>query len=97
MLQGLAISYSGLQHAQQRLLSVAHNTANAAVAETVPLRAVGRELPGVGVETRVEIAHRAQRVGDAVDLISVSKNFAAGIRAVQSQDAMVGSLLDLAG
>ena len=97
MQQGLAISHFGLQCAQQRLLTVAHNTANAAAAETVPLRAMSWELSGMDIENRVGITPPAQRVGDAIDLITVSKNFAAGVRTVQSQDAMVGSLLDLVG
>ena len=50
-----AIAASGLRHADTRVRSTAHDTANLATPETTVLRAVGREyLVGGGVETLVE-------------------------------------------
>ena len=50
-----AIAASGLRHADTRVRSTAHDTANLATPETTVLRAVGREYPvGGGVETLVE-------------------------------------------
>jgi hypothetical protein len=50
-----AIAASGLRHADTRVRSTAHDTANLATPETAVLRAVGREYPvGGGVETLVE-------------------------------------------
>ena len=50
-----AIAASGLRHADARVRSTAHDTANLATPETAVLRAVGREYPvGGGVETLVE-------------------------------------------
>ena len=50
-----AIAASGLRHADARVRSTAHDTANLATPETTVLRAVGREYPvGGGVETLVE-------------------------------------------
>ena len=50
-----AIAASGLRHADTRVRSTAHDTANLATPETAVLRAGGREYPvGGGVETLVE-------------------------------------------
>ena len=95
MLRGLAISHSGLRFAQERLRSTAHYTANATTAETASLRALGRERPEGGVETEVELGRPLKRVDEAVELIAASQHFAAGVRAVQTQDEMLGALLDI--
>ena len=96
MLQGLTISQSGLRSAQERLRSTAHNTANATTEETVSLRARGREAPE-GVCTKIELGQPHQRVEDAVEMITAERHFAAGVRAVQTQDEMLGALLDIEG
>ena len=96
MLQGLTISQSGLRSAQERLRSTAHNTANATTEETVSLRARGSEAPE-GVCTKVELGQPHQRVEDAVEMIAAERHFAAGVRAVQTQDEMLGALLDIEG
>ena len=97
MIQGLTISQSGLRSAQERLRSTAHNTANATTDETVSLRTRGREASEGGVRTEVEIGQPRQRVEDAVEMIVAEQHFAAGVRAVQTQDEMLGALLDIEG
>ncbi len=97
MLQGLTISQSGLRSAEERSRSTAHNTANATTEETVSLRAHGREAPEGGVRTEVELGQPHQRVEDAVEMIAAEQHFAAGVRAVQTQDEMLGALLDIEG
>ena len=55
MYASFAIAASGLRHADARVRSTAHDTANLATPETTVLRAVGREYPvGGGVETLFE-------------------------------------------
>lgn len=76
---------------------MAHNTANATTEETVSLRAHGREAPEGGVRTEVELGQPHQRVEDAVEMIAAEQHFAAGVRAVQTQDEMLGALLDIEG
>jgi len=76
---------------------MAHNTANATTEETVSLRARGREAPEGGVRTEVELGQPHQRVEDAVEMIAAEQHFAAGVRAVQTQDEMLGALLDIEG
>ena len=93
MLQRLTISLSGLRFAQQHLRSTAHNTANATTAEKSSLRVRGRHAPEGGVRIEVELGQPCQRrVEDAVEMIA-----AAGVRAVQTQDNMLGALLDIEG
>ena len=97
MLQGLTISQSELRSAKERLRSTAHNTANATTEETVSLRARGREAPEGGMCTKVELGQPHQRIKDAVEMIAAERHFAAGVRAVQTHDEMLGALLDIEG
>ena len=97
MLQRLTISRSGLRFAQQHLRSTAHNTANAITAERSSLRVRGRQAPEGGVRIEVELGQTRQRVEDAVEMIAAEQHFAAGVRAVQTQDNMLGALLDIEG
>jgi len=97
MLQGLTSSQSGLRSAEERSRSTAHNTANATTEAPVSLRARGREAPEGGVRTEVELGQPHQRVEDAVEMIAAEQHFAAGVRAVQTQDEMLGALLDIEG
>ena len=97
MLQRLTISRSGQRFAQQHLRSTAHNTANATTAERSSLRVRGRQAPEGGVRIEVELGQTRQRVEDAVEMIAAEQHFAAGVRAVQTQDNMLGALLDIEG
>ena len=98
MLHRLTISRSGLRFAQQHLQSTAHNTANATTAERSSLRVRGRQAPEEGrVRIEVELGQPRQRVEDAVEMIAAEQYFAAGVRAVQTQDNMLGALLDIQG
>jgi flagellar hook protein FlgE len=49
------------------------------------------------VRTEVELGQPHQRVEDAVEMIAAEQHFAAGVRAVQTQDEMLGALLDIEG
>ncbi len=97
MLHRLTISRSGLRFAQQHLRSTAHNTANATTAERSSLRVRGRQAPEGRVRIEVELGQPRQRVEDAVEMIAAEQHFAAGVRAVQTQDNMLGALLDIEG
>ncbi len=97
MLQRLTISRSGLRFAQQHLRSTAHNTANATTAERSSLRVRGRQAPEGRARIEVELGQPRQRVENAVEMIAAEQHFAAGVRAVQTQDNMLGALLDIEG
>ncbi|MDB4698572.1 hypothetical protein OAF45_00350 [Candidatus Latescibacteria bacterium] len=49
------------------------------------------------MRTEVEFGQPHQRVEDAVEMIAAEQHFAAGVRAVQTQDEMLGALLDIEG
>ena len=95
MLQRLTISRSGLRFAEQHLRSTAHNTADATTAERSSLCV--RQAPEGGVRMEVELVQPRQRVEVAVEMIAAEQHFAAGARAVQTQDNMLGALLDIEG
>lgn len=95
MIRGLAISHSGLRFARERLRSSAHNTANATTDETVSLRTRGREHPSAGVPVELEFGSPRQRVAEAVEQLVAVQHFASGVRSVQTQDQMLGALLDI--
>ena len=97
MLQGLTISQSELRSAQERLRSTAHNTANATTEETVSSARSWARGAGGRVCTKVELGQPHQRVEDAVEMIAAERHFGAGVRAVQTQDEMLGALLDIGG
>ena len=61
----------------------------------MPLRVRGQEGPGGGVVASVEIGAETDVVQEAVTQISSATHFQANVRAVQTQDAMLGTLLDL--
>lgn len=98
MIQGLNMSAAGLQHQAQRLRASAHNTANATTpAEaSVRLRVRGQESE-VGVSSQVETGALSDAVRESVTQIESSHAFGANTRAVQAQDEMLGTLLDLEG
>ena len=93
MIQGLSTSHSGLRFAQERLRSTAHHTANRTTTE----RASGHERREVGVASEVVPAARRHRGEDAVEMIAAGQHFAAGVRVVQTQDELLGALLDSEG
>ncbi len=97
MIRALHISATGLQHQQQRLNSSAHNTANATTseAEAARLRTSGHQLGDGGVASQTQLGALSDPVREAVVQIDSAKAFAAGVRAVQTQDDMLGALLDI--
>ena len=97
LIQGLSTSHSGLRFAKERLRSTAHNIANSTTMETASLSTRGRELPVGGVATEVNLEVRHHRVEEIVEMIAASRHFAAGVRVVQTQDEMLGALLDSEG
>lgn len=97
MIRALHISATGLQHQQRRLYASAHNTANATTgeAEAARLRTSGRHRGDGGVASQTYLASSTDAVREAVVQIDSAKAFAAGVRAVQTQDDMLGALLDI--
>ncbi len=98
MIRALSTSALGLRANQQRLEASAHNTANSTVSETAKLRTQAREIPRGGVQTQTRATNskaRGEPVEEAVEQIAATQNFKANVRAVQTQDDMLGTLLDL--
>ena len=79
MIGGLSISQSGLRHDQRRLEESAHNTANLTTAKTTASPAAQRSAPFVD---------------EAVEQISIVHQAGALRRVVQTQDDMLGILMD---
>lgn len=97
MIRALHISATGLQHQRQRLHSSAHNTANATTSESesARLRTSGYQRGDGGVASQTQLGASTDAVREAVVQIDSAKAFAAGVRAVQTQDDMLGALLDI--
>lgn len=98
MIRALSTSASGLRANQQRLKASAHNTANSTAPDTAKLRTRAQEIPGDGVQTQTRASGskaRGEPVEEAVEQIAAAQNFKANVRAVQTQDDMLGTLLDL--
>ena len=98
MIRGISVSASGLLINQKRLEASTHNAANLTTAERTRLRVDGREVERGGVEARVRIAGEGRRdevVEDAVEQIDAAQEFKANARAVQTQDELLGVLLDV--
>lgn len=95
MLGGISSIRSGLLLNQQRLEASAHDTANLATIPAVDLRVEAREAPG-GVESTITAGSGpASPVGEAVEQRVAGHHFAALKKALQTQDELVGRLLDL--
>jgi len=96
MIQGLTNSASGLLHQGQRLRASAHNSANTTTPEerAVRLRVRGQEQSG-GVASHTETGALSDAVRESVTHIDSAQAFGANVRAVQTQDEMLGTLLDL--
>tara|TARA_Y100000588_G_scaffold311269_1_gene337210 strand:+ start:108 stop:410 length:303 start_codon:yes stop_codon:yes gene_type:complete len=98
MIRALPTSASGLQANQQSLHASAHNTANLTTKEATKVRVQASELPQGGVQTRGKIAGGAAQiepVEEAVEQITAAQHFKARARSVQTQDEMLGVLLDI--
>ena len=87
VIQGLSTSHFGLRFAQERLRSIAHNTANSTTMERPEGVVAPEVVPNAG----------RHRVEEAVEMIAASQHFASGVRVVQTQDEMLGALLDREG
>lgn len=98
MESGLNSGSTGMRAAQQRLEGVAHNRATVSAAERSRVRVENREGVHGGVESQVQTAGEAgssEAVDGAVELVAAASQLKASARAVQTQDEMLGTLLDL--
>ena len=96
MLRGIHTSTSGLVLNQRRLAISAHNTANLTTADATKLRVRAREAPQGGVEARTTGSRAEVRsIEEAVEQLDSAQHFVANARVVQTQDDMLGMLLDL--
>ena len=91
-----SIGLSGLNAAQLRLDSAAHNVANAQTPGFRRQQVLQQAQPEGGVQA--EIAAQRQTGGsleaDAVEQMSASYTYQANLRTVKVQDEVLGSLLD---
>ena len=98
MISALSTSASGLRANQQRLQAPAHNTANLTTEEAAKVRVQSKEVKGGGVQTQAKVtggAEQIEPVEEAVEQITAAQNFKANARSVQTQDEMLGALLDI--
>jgi flagellar hook-associated protein FlgK len=91
-----SIALSGLQAAQTRMASSAHNIANAATPGFHRQRVAQQSAPGGGVATTLQ---RSPVQGDALaeDLVALKLAqhlFTANLKVLRTQDRMLGTLLD---
>ncbi|KQU80752.1 MULTISPECIES: flagellar basal body protein [unclassified Rhizobacter] len=91
-----SIGLSGLNAAQLRLDSAAHNIANTQTAGFRRQQVVQQARPEGGVQA--DIAPPAESGGsleaDIVDQMSAAYSYKANLRTLQVQDEVLGSLLD---
>lgn len=110
MLDALATAASGLRQAEQRLMSVAHDSASSSTADTVALRRVARQAPlgqGVRSQTQSRFEHRAELGADgravAPAIAAVGEQLASvqqarvQARVTRTADDMLGTLVDVVG
>jgi flagellar hook-associated protein FlgK len=91
-----SIALSGLQAAQTRMGSAAHNIANAATPDFRRRVVVPHSVAGGGVATQIE---RAPVAGDALaeDLVALKYSvhlFSANLAVLRTHDRLLGTLLD---
>lgn len=91
-----SIAFSGLQAAQQRLQSSAHNVANLATENFQREEVNARPRAGGGVDVRVQ---QSPAKGDAlekdmVDQLQAKNAFLANLKVFKTADSMAGALLD---
>lgn len=92
-----SISLSGMQAAQTRLQSSAHNIANAQTESFHRQRVVQASDPHGGVTTSItrESATGEQLTSDVVEQIQAKSDFMANLKVFKSSEKMLGSLLDI--
>ena len=93
-----SIAQSGLRAAQARLDASAHNTANMNTPGFRRLRAEPSEVAGQGgVTTAVQRAPQAGTAleQDVVDRMSATYAFKANLQMLQTEDRMMGALLNV--
>jgi hypothetical protein len=98
MTSSLNIGASGLILNQKRLEGAAHNAASAAADEQVRVRVTGREGMHGGVRAAIDIGRAggaAEAVEGQVEQIAAVQHARADVRVVQTQDEMLGRLLDI--
>jgi len=97
MSNALSIGLSGLNAAQLRLDSAAHNVANAQTPGFRRQQVAQQAMPQGGVQATIS-AERPPGVSleaEAVEQMSASYHYKANLRTVQVQDEVMGSLLDI--
>lgn len=97
MTSALSIASSGLQAAQLRLSSSAHNTANAQTGGFVRQRvALQAQEPGAGVGAQVVSASQpgVSLHSEALEQLSASYAFKANLLVLRVQEQVAGTLLD---
>lgn len=87
---------SGLQAAQARLNSSAHNVANAQTEGFQRQQTTTQSLPSGSVQAQT---NRLPQTGtelaqDTVERISAAYSFEANLKTIQTADSMIGALLD---
>ena len=92
-----AISYSGLQAAQTRLLASAHNVANSQTSGFEPLVVQQATQSGGGVSTRVErLPSDSQNMErDMVTQLQAKNALLANLSVFKTHERMLGSVLDV--
>ncbi|MBX9835454.1 MAG: flagellar basal body rod protein [Burkholderiaceae bacterium] len=91
-----ATASSGLQAAQLRLGTSAHNVANQQTAQFQRQSAVQQTQPGGGVTASVQTAQGSgtRLEADMVEQMSATYNFKANLKILHTADQMLGTLLD---
>lgn len=92
----ISTAASGLQAAQARLGSVAHNVVNAQTEGFQRQSTTTQALPsgGVQAQTRRMPQPGADWAQDTVERISATYSFQANLKTLQTADSMLGVLLD---
>jgi len=98
MTSSLHIGASGLILNQKRLEGAAHNAASAAADKRASVRVTGLEGTQGGGRPAVDLGRvggAAEAVEGAVEQIAAVQHARADARVVQTQDEMLGKLLDI--
>lgn len=91
-----SIALSGLAAAQQRLRASAHNIANAQTPGFRRQLVTQQAMPEGGVRATLQRApvEGAALAEDVVEQMSAGYQFIANLRVIQTQDKLLGALLD---
>ncbi len=96
MIPGLSTSTSGLVFSQNRLHASAHNTVNLNTKDAAKAKVRGGEISQEGVRARYSVSDgEIAFVEEAVEQILSGYHFTANLRTVETQDQMLGALLDV--